>query len=503
MDIKHKPLTVQQPVLNVSSQALFDGVISLSSSQNDLSEVLFADGYASLAGVETLENRIILDGVIHYSIIYRDVDGEIDCQKSMSSFRHSMDAVGVTTKTSVNINVSLTETENHVKNERSISVSGVVDIDALCFTEQTIDMVEQTPNIQVKQSTVTINRVTSIERHHITITEEKRLAQTLPPIKKVAFANGFPSLTSIKTEDDRTIVEGEINVNVLYLTQEEEAPLSLTAQTLSVGEMLPVSSTQKSSHIFGRMSIDKLDVTVVDEEQDIIRISADLTITLMFVSTVTVPVLTAAYSMQTMLEEDVKTMNACSSINHLAETTLIRDTLSLGNPKAVRIICSSGKAIVSKTVCGNDILHVEGIILYNVCYCTEEGMVSKVIERPFQVEISAPGLTSKHNSLAIAVVKSVQTDGSGRDINVSSLIVIDAYFFLDQSFPVLTGLTDLNQPPMKTSGLIVYFADEGDTLWDVSKRFLIDTNSILSYNPDIAENDTLSSGQKLLLFTKR
>ena len=151
MDIKQKPLTVQQPVLNVSSQALFDGVISLSSSQNDLSEVLFADGYASLAGVETLENRIILDGVIHYSIIYRDVDGEIDCQKSMSSFRHSMDAVGVTPKTSVNINVSLTETENHVKNERSISVSGVVDIDALCFTEQTIDMVEQTPNIQVKQ----------------------------------------------------------------------------------------------------------------------------------------------------------------------------------------------------------------------------------------------------------------------------------------------------------------------------------------------------------------
>jgi len=503
MDIKHKPLTVQQPVLNVSSQALFDGVISLSSDQNDLSEVLFADGYASLAGVETLENRIILDGVIHYSIIYRDINGEVDCQKSMSSFRHSMDALGVTPKTNVNINVSLTETENHVKNERNVSVTGVVDIDALCFTDQMVDMVEETPDIQAKHNNVTMSCIGKIERHHTTITEEKRLPQTLPPIKKVAFAHGFPSITTMKPEDDRAVVEGELSINILYITQEEEAPLSTTSQMLSIGEMLPMPSMQKPSHMFSRVSIDKIDVTVVDEEQDIIRITAELTITMMPLNMVSMPVLTAAYSTKTMLEEEVKTMNACSLINHLAETTLIRDTLSVGSPRAVRIICSSGKAIVSKTVCGNDILHVEGIILYNVCYTTEEGMVSKVMEKPFQVEVSAPGLTGKHNSLAVAIVKNVQTEGSGRDINVSSLIVIDAYFFLDQSFPVLTNLTDLNQPPVKTSGLIVYFADEGETLWDVSKRFLIDTKSIVSYNPEIEENSTLSSGQKLLLFAKR
>ena len=60
-------------------------------------------------------------------------------------------------------------------------------------------------------------------------------------------------------------------------------------------------------------------------------------------------------------------------------------------------------------------------------------------------------------------------------------------------------LTEEMQTPQ--AGIVVYFAAEGDQLWDVAKRYKTSIADIEKYNPDCAEH--LEKGQKIILLCRK
>ena len=75
-----------------------------------------------------------------------------------------------------------------------------------------------------------------------------------------------------------------------------------------------------------------------------------------------------------------------------------------------------------------------------------------------------------------------------------SIILND--FFRDFKYQLSTFFTKISSMP----GITVYMVKQGDTLWDIAKKFYTTMEEIISMND--LEDDQVSSGQPLILVKK-
>jgi hypothetical protein len=63
---------------------------------------------------------------------------------------------------------------------------------------------------------------------------------------------------------------------------------------------------------------------------------------------------------------------------------------------------------------------------------------------------------------------------------------------------LVTDLKDTEEPNVRNSGITIYFADGGESTWDIAKRYATTPDNIKKFNPDIGDNAL--PGQKVLIF---
>ena len=113
---------------------------------------------------------------------------------------------------------------------------------------------------------------------------------------------------------------------------------------------------------------------------------------------------------------------------------------------------------------------------------------------PFRCETTSAGAFSE----AWAQVRTVSAtaSGAGRGIEFSYTLQVSAQPYEIIKTAVVTGMEECAQTAMPR-GVVIYFAGEGETLFDVGRRFNLPRKRLTDMNPGISE--TLADGQKLVL----
>lgn len=164
-------------------------------------------------------------------------------------------------------------------------------------------------------------------------------------------------------------------------------------------------------------------------------------------------------------------------------------------------VCSGG-VFTTNTTLKDDVLVVDGIAHVGVLYFSkEQNEVNLVdVEIPFSV-------SNKVNEMvAIPVVQISLSDISararrGKEIEVVATLNTYVNFYGENSSAIITEVSEEDEIPEEECALSIYFAKDGDTIWDVAKELSVSPELILEQNPEL--NDPIQAGTRIVIYRQK
>lgn len=241
------PTAVDKAIGSTSLDLIAKSHIQIPMDKPQIENILKCDVNIHRKQVKLLENKIIVEAFADISCLYKGVDTrEVINVSDDVLFTQEAELEGITPDMSVNADFKVDALEYNIKEDdlgenRSLYIEALVKVDVKVADKVDIDVIEDaySPEISLKiekkdyelslmhgQSTVE-----NIIKENIDFKE----GEAYPA--NIVFCTGKISITDKKIIEDKVVVDGIINVNVLYKTADEEKYLG------AINEDIPFSAS--------------------------------------------------------------------------------------------------------------------------------------------------------------------------------------------------------------------------------------------------------------------
>lgn len=159
-----------------------------------------------------------------------------------------------------------------------------------------------------------------------------------------------------------------------------------------------------------------------------------------------------------------------------------------------RVLCVNARPIVTDSVLDGGKLTVRGVVATQVVYQSTAGRVAAFTrDVPFETETEAPA----SDAAFVRAECAAYAEGfAERSLAVTYTLVLDAEFEARHPLPVLTGLAE-HEKTESAGGVLLCFASEGETAFDVAKRYSVPCAAVRRLNPEASE--PYGEGERLIL----
>ncbi len=493
-----KTETACQPRL---SESFVEGRLSLPPEKSEIDRVLFIQGRIHV-NAEPADGKVFMDGSVVFSVVYMTTDGGIDAFEASSPFRHSEEMSGAGAGMTLSAKGSVKDVNFSLEDVRTVYVKGIVSVNLRGSMSKSCEAVTGADSeLQVRMTKRRLKVTRDQKRDTMMLREDVRLPQALPIAEKILSADAYPVVRSVHTEELKIVVEGDLKLSVLYLSTDKGAPLQQYTESIPFGHILASEEISPEDMISVDASLADLSVSVAEEAGDIFRVSAKISIMAAARADNEVQYLEDAYSLRNkmMLKYDEQ---ACRHLV-LSECTkaIARSTISVppAEPSVSRIVCLKASPTIAAVHPGTDRVYIEGLMMFTLCYTSAEGMWSYTGETPFEAEVQMDGITADQEVEVNADVEYCSYEGTGRDISVKFMLDVEVRAFAQSLMRLVSDMTEMDEAPARNQGITIYFADGGETTWDIAKRYTTTLDIVKKFNPDIG--DTAEPGQKILIMS--
>jgi hypothetical protein len=482
------------------SESLVEGRLSLPPDKADIARILFIHGKVHL-NAEPADGKIFMDGSALFCVVYMDMDGNIDAFESSSPFRHSEDMANAGAGMNVYAKGAMKEIDYTVEDGHSVYVKGIVSFRITGSTAAMHDAMSAaaSPDMQVKMMHRKMPVTKDYIRHTAVMKEDVRVPQSMPRADRILFSDAYAVVGTVKTEELKVIVEGHIKMMVVYLSEDKNAPLQYFYESIPFGEILSTENAADGSMIMADADMFDVSVDIAEAESDILRLYAKLNIICAVKSYNDIALMEDAYSLKKKLDVSYCTCAYSDTALSGCAKMIARCTISIpeSRPAASRIVCMKACPVIATVTPYTDRAYIDGMMMFTVCYTSQEGMQSYSGDVPFEAEIQMEGLLPAHDVRVDADVEYCSFEGVGREISVKIMMDARIKAYTQNSFRLVSDLTETDEAVQSGKGLTIYFADGGESIWDIAKRYATTQDAVSQFNPDIGEQT--QPGQKILI----
>lgn len=166
IDVIKENVQYEQLLRESTGSNILKGEYLIKDSHPDVHEILGVDAKATVTNKEVLADKVMLEGVVTYTVLYLSID-ESDIERINSvnlseKFADYLDLTGIEHKVLCDVECVVEHIQANIMNERKISVEGVrttkwniYQVDEFEFIKD----LEGTSDIQVQKETEEINKV--------------------------------------------------------------------------------------------------------------------------------------------------------------------------------------------------------------------------------------------------------------------------------------------------------------------------------------------------------
>lgn len=234
--MKKTQVSMNRLVTGKNDRFIIKEEISLPSGKPNIRELLESSFYICSKEVKAGDGKVNVSGNLKVLCLYKsdEEDGIIEYIENEVPFSGSLEADGCDDTMLAEVKTDILQCFSQVRQdedgeERVIEIEAEIGADIRVLKDETVDILEDTycinKNAELSQEFMEYPMFLCRNKNQCPIKEMVKLDSDCPPILQILSTCGNVHIDEAKAVDDKVVVEGIIEVDILYVTNKDETPL--------------------------------------------------------------------------------------------------------------------------------------------------------------------------------------------------------------------------------------------------------------------------------------
>lgn len=515
MEIKKESVRALRVKSKASSQVTFDEDYNIPDIKPDVGRMIQSKGDMVMDEVRLSDGRAFLRGNLNVDLLYVGEDeGEIYSLSAKLPMEEIINLEGIAGGDKMCLKWEIEDLSLYVIHSRKLNIKAIVTFYAVVDepTEIRLPISVGDESVSVRKKKVCLMSLHVHKKDTMRVKEDIQLVSNRPNIRELLWHTIEARGIDLRPEDNVVKVKGELAIFVLYAGDDEGNPLQWMEYSLPFGgevecpecrdELIPnieVSMIHQGievkpdsdgeERIFQADVVLELDMKMYKEEEHDIVLD------------VYTPLKECVIHGKKEILDSLLVRN--SSKCRLTDRVEVKETQG----KVLQICHSMGRIKIDKSAIVEDGILVEGIVLLKVLYIIgNDDMPFYSMETmiPFTHVAEARGITKECTYFLQTDMEQLSTTMvDSNELEVKATVGINVLVLNSREEMIIEKVEEqpLDRNKIQNMpGITVYMTGEGDTMWDIAKRFYTTVDEICRINE--LEGDEIKPGQPLLLVKK-
>ena len=494
-------------------QFTMDDTVNISETHMDMEQLVLVKGNLVVEETKALVDRFQIKGYLNYQILYRaDKGGSIfDSINGRVPFMEYINADGTKETDYIEVHTSLNDLTVSMLHSRKISIKALIGVDYQvkeyeCF--QAISDIQEANHVKILNGQFSMMGLQQQKTEKIRFNGRVEIPSNKPNIYQVIWKSLSLTGTSTKPADGYIMVNGTLNLFLVYATEDENMPIQYFTVEIPFEQRVNEDMVNEDMICGGHVNLDTYQIKVMPDENRedrLVDIVTDMTLELKLYGLEEMNLLQDAYSPT----EEMNPVWKRFTIQHLllrnCAKTRIQEVVDMPKAQTILQLCNvEGSVSIDDTERTENGILVEGVVCAQVTYLNKEekgSLASVTFDIPFSYEIDVNGMKEDISYSIVPTLDRINgVQIQENQIEIKAELSLDVLVFTNEKE---NAVLDMKVAPIDVEKkralpcLIGYVVKEGDTLWSIAKQYYTSVETISKINE--LSGDELHAGDKLLI----
>lgn len=503
VDVSKQTLTINKLVSTKTKTVIIEGDMIVPDVKPDILNTIDSVGNVCIYKKEVLDGKVRFDGGVNVYLIYL-ADSEGDVTRGLNTtldFTQIVDIDECRADMDIVNDMKIKNIECKVLNGRKISIKTEIEMQLQIYSNENVEVVKEInnmKNIQTLNSRMTINTLVgkgntkTYAKDTISYGETDNLAEILKA--QVTIMN-----KEVKTSYNKVLVKADANTKIMYLT--EDGNIRLINSNIPIMGFIDIEDISDDNMINSNYEIKNMLIKPNGNDGHSIYVEIEVGISCMAYGTSEIELIQDMYS---IADEDINFSTKCieTETNKINKKDIcnIEEKISIPEISSNQIYDVEINPIINNVNALSKRVVYEGELNLNFIFAsnTTVGIESKNYVLPFNFEVQDDCIGSEKR-----IMTQIECIGDNFVILSDGTIEckINLQFNLEMSDSNKINMIDqieiAENRNTQNCSMIIYIVKQGDTLWNIAKRYKTTINNIMELNG--LENDNLNVGEKLYI----
>ncbi|NLN64347.1 MAG: LysM peptidoglycan-binding domain-containing protein [Clostridiaceae bacterium] len=508
VELIKKPINVFQTIDEQQKEELLETGLIVPDNKPDVLDILVVDTDVIVRTREKTGKVMEVGGEIIYQVIYRADNQE-----------QSLEAINAKAPWSISCNYpareedirtvaksSVEHSSVDILNGRKLSARSVIKLNVKYLLAKSIEAGEsvQGENIYQRANHQKIAMLEETGEKTVNVAESMDLPEGKPVMEEILYNHA--ALKDVRVNDNANL-EGLLEVDYLYRAENDSARLENIHMEVPISKNLDIENF-RYTNISVNPTVKSISLKP-DEDMDglltRVRLDAEIGVEYFLYSSENVHLVNDAYCLDYDFELDKKPVTICVEENDMYDNIQVNDNFMLdtAGDTLEEVLSLTMKPRLISTEKEEGAIEVNGCL--DICVLYGTGMDMRVIrganqEVMFTHRLAMADPQAPHDiDISLGIDQSSFEIISDTELAVKALISVQVHMSKKQQIDIVTDVKGVRAAEKKENPpLLVYYAQQNDSLWSIAKRYRVPVQKILDDN-DMAEEKEPSAGQKILL----
>ncbi len=475
-------------------QASVEGEVTLPGGLREEAHVLQTGAMMVITGAEALSDRVAVEGKVVFHVLYTQGDPtKIASLEASTEFSHAIEVKDSAPRMIAQAGGQVEHAEASAYNGR-LTLRGILALEARVLSAAPAAVVtgmQDTPGLEGLSQTLTLQRTVGEGVAETLLREEFDLPRALD-IRETLYGTAQAMVQDVSGGEGKANVSGTVQLEVYHASNLPSRPMVLTRHTLPFEQAVDLGG-QRGDLLSGRVTVK--DVAVLSQDGGdagrILRAEVLLGVSAAADKKEAATVWKDAYTTKgEALGLTVKPLSyrVGNARYQTAESGKVMIMLPEGSPPARTMLAGFARPVLTGWEQIGGRLNTEGLLEVTLIYMTDDSDVPVTVnqEEPFKVAFACEAEAGDWLALEAGNIDVATITSDRVEMKYILHLMVDGCRRADSK--VVSDVRALDAA-IPTGGISLYFAQPGDTLWDIAKRYRVPRQQLLSLNPALSDGE--------------
>ena len=503
IDTKKENLCINQIVGKKVDDVTVEGDVIIPDVKPDILNAINTNGTVCVYKKEIMDGKVRLDGSINLYIMYLP-DNDSDCVRSINTsldFTHIMDIEEARENMTFEDDILIKSIECRVLNGRKVNIKANMSISVKLYSNESIEIIseiENNPDMQLLNNTFEVNSMLGRGTTKV-YAKENISIDNIDEVAEIMKMNLNISNKDIKISYNKVLAKADLNVKIMYLTEDNR--INVAKSQIPIMGFVDIPNVSEENICDTRYSIKNVVLKPNNNETHGIYIEAQIELTCSAYEKKEMNIIQDLYSPEKEVKFKQREINAMTGKENIKDLVQINEQVQIPEIIGHRLYDVEVNPMITSENILNDKIVYDGNVELKFMFESETtAMIDiKTIELPFNLSTDVKKI-DKQSNLSTNISASTQDFIIGQNGNIDCRVNLEFEISVSKSRTV-NIIEDLNIEEStieKNYSMVIYFVKQGDTLWEIAKKFRSTVEDITEVN-GIEDANKIKIGQQLFI----